>query len=262
MKYVIINVTLALCAAFLTNILLHEFVHYLTALSLGSQATLFHNYVSASLSVSALEEGLFAGLAPLFTLLSGLMAYRIGRKREASSLSLYLQLFGIIGIISFFGYLMISSIIPTGDTGKVMNVLGVHLWLQIAISVLSIPAITLILMRATPDFERFSSIDFGDNRMNRKKWSMSLILYPLLISIGIVSLLQIPVPHIASILATVCAPMSLMATFGTFVGSKETLTIAPEANWLTGQINWGFVIFFIIPMVLNRILTFGIGGGH
>lgn len=262
MKYVIINVTLALCAAFLTNILLHELVHYLTALSLGNQATLFHNYVLANLPASALEEGLYAGLAPLFTLLSGLITYRIGRKHNASALSLYLQLFGIIGIISFFGYLLISPMIPTGDTGKVMHILGIPLWQQIIISAFSLPAITLILMKATPDFERFSSIDFGDNRTNRKKWSMSLILYPLLISIVVISLLQMPVPHIASILATVCAPMSLMATFGTFIGNKETLTITPAADWLTGQLSWAFVFLFIIPMVLNRILVFGVGSGH
>ena len=257
MKNTIINSTLALSTAFLLTIILHELAHYLMAIFLNYEATLYHNMVAFKTPENEFHEIMIAGIAPIFSLLQGVLAYQYSKRMKTSPESLLVLWFGLVGMITFFGYLMIAPLVPVGDTGKVFSLLHVPISIQLFVSIVAVVSITFILMKCTVEFEKYALQDFGNVRMNRKKWGLSLLLFPLLLSIFITTLLQFPVQHFASILATVCAPLSILAVVGTFMGSKEALQKNIEGKSVDDSI-WvlGLVLFFLM-VGLNRVLVEG-----
>ena len=174
-----------------------------------------------------------------------------------NALSLFVLSFGVAGIITFFGYLMIAPLIPVGDTGRVFSLLGVPIVIQVVFSIIAVFCVTLILMKSTKYFERYAIEDFGSLSTNRKRWSIALILVPLILSIAIVTLLQFPIPHIASIIATVCAPFSIMAVFGTFIGSKKEINRSENGSSINKRISIPLLTFFILVIIAIRMLVSG-----
>ncbi|WP_452222787.1 hypothetical protein [Lacinutrix chionoecetis] len=258
MTRTIINSTIALTTAFLLTIILHELAHYVMSISLDYDTTLFHNKVVTKTSGIKTHEIMIAGIAPLFSLAQGIIAYTISKAMKPNPISLLILWLGIAGIITFFGYLMIAPIIPIGDTGKVFSMLNIPMIIQVIISILALLVITILLMKSTKQFEKYAIKDFGDIKTNRKKWSISLILIPLLISIILITIFQFPIPHIASILATVCAPFSIMAIFGTFIGGKNEIKADLQGNSLNKNISIPILFLLILTIIVNRMLVSGI----
>jgi len=196
---------------------------------------------------------LVAGAGPIFSLIQGVFFLRWSRILKKGVKALFALWMGLAGLICFFGYVMIAPIIKVGDTGFVFEKLGVPMWFQIFLAIIAVVAITLILMRTVKDFEQF----IDQEEVNRLSWANDLILLPLLIGIVIISLLQLPVPHFASILATSCAPMSMMAVYGTFLGSKNEI----ERNLSLSSIRSQFSLLLLIGVILivgaNRLLVLG-----
>ena len=258
MTKAIINSTLGLTTAFLLTILLHELAHYLMSLGLGYESTLYHNMVLSKTNDIKSHDIMIAGIAPLFSLLQGILAYQLAKKMKTSPQSLFVLWFGLAGIITFFGYLMIAPLIPIGDTGKVFLLLNVPMFIQIICSILAIGIVTIILVKSAKQFERYAMEDFGSISVNRKQWSFSLILIPLLLSIIVVTLFQFPIPHIVSILATICTPFSIMAVFGTFIGSKNELITDSKGKSINQHISVFLISLFVLVVILNRLLVNGI----
>ncbi len=254
----IINSTIGLTSAFLLTIILHELAHYLMSISLDYETTLFHNRVITKTNGIKTHEMLIAGIAPFFSLVQGIIAYTFSKNIKSNSTSLFILWFGLAGIITFFGYLMIAPVIPVGDTGKVFSMLNISLIFQIIISILAVVTITILLIKSAKRFERFAIEDFGNTKTTRKKWAISLILIPLLISIVLITILQFPIPHIASVLATVCAPFSIMAIFGTFIGNKNELITDLRGKSINEHISIPLILLFILIITVNRILVSGI----
>lgn len=254
----IVNSSIALTTAYLLTIILHEIAHYLMSISLGYETALYHNYIYYVSSGSKMHDILIAGIGPLFSLILGVIAYSVSKKIKTSPISLFALWLGIAGLVTFFGYLMIAPLIPVGDTGKVFSLLNIPMWLQIIISIFAIIAITIILIKSTNQFEKYATEDFGSIKINRQKWSVSLILIPLILSIILISLLQLPIPHIASILATVCAPFSIMAVFGTFIGRKDKLNRDLDGISINNKISTMLIAALVIMVIINRILVYGI----
>jgi len=258
MTKTIINSTIGLTTAFLLTIILHELAHYVMSISLDYETTLFHNKVVTKTNGIKTHEIMIAGIAPLFSLAQGIIAYTFSKTMKPNPISLLILWLGIAGIITFFGYLMIAPIIPIGDTGKVFSMLNIPMIIQVIISILALLVITILLMKSTKQFEKYAIKDFGDIKTNRQKWSISLILIPLLISIILITIFQFPIPHIASILATVCAPFSIMAIFGTFIGGKNDIKADLRGKSLNKNISIPISSLFILTIIVNRILVSGI----
>ncbi len=252
------NSTIGLTAAFLLTIILHEIAHYLMSIALNYEAVLYHNRVFTKTTGIKSDEVLIAGIAPVFSLVQGIVAYKCAKLLKTSSKSLFMLWFGLAGMITFFGYLIIAPVVTVGDTGKVFNLLNIPISIQIIIAILSLFTITIILIKSTPEFERYAWEDYGSIQKNRKKWSFSLILIPLLITIVIVSLFQFPIPHIASIIATVCTPFSIMAVFGTFMGKKEKINKDLDGTSINSQFSYSLIILLITIIALNRFLVYGL----
>ena len=254
----IINSTIGLTSAYLLTIILHEITHYLMSIMLGYEATLYHNKVFTKTNGVINHEILIAGIAPLSSLLLGILAYQYSKVMKTNAQSLFVLWFGLAGIITFFGYLMIAPLIPIGDTGKVFSLLNIPMIVQIIVSLLSIASITLILIKSTTQFERYAIEEFGSIKRDRKRWSFSLILIPLFLSIFLITLFQFPIPHIVSILATVCAPFSIMAVYGTFIGNKQEVKRDLKGVSINKQVSIPLIILFVSIVILNRILVQGI----
>ena len=258
MKFSIINSTLALTMALLLTIILHELAHYIVALGLGYKPTLFHNRVEYGTSGPELNHMWIAAAGPLFSLVQGIIAYFAAKRMRTSSLSLFCLWFAVAGLITFFGYLMIAPLVPIGDTGKVFRILNIPMLIQIACAILAIVLITLILIRSTVLFERHAIEDFGSTEVNRKRWAVSLILYPLLISILLSTVCQFPIPHIISILATICAPFSIMAVFGTFIGRKTAIKSDENGESINKSVSKVLLLLLVIVAIVNRLLVSGV----
>lgn len=254
----IINSTLGLSTAFLMTIILHEIAHYTMSVILGYETILYHNRVISKTNGIKSHEILIAGLAPIFSLIQGFVAFNYSKRMTKSNLSMLVLWFGLAGIITFFGYLMIAPIFPFGDTGKVFDLLNIPTWIQTIISIISIIIFTIIMIKSTKEFEKYAIDDFGSTIKNRKKWAFSFIFIPLIISIVIITIFQFPIPHFISVLATICAPFSIMAVFGSFIGNKETIKRDLTGKSINEKISITIIILFIISIIINRILVAGI----
>ena len=147
------------------------------------------------------------------------------------------------------------SLIAVDDTGKVFEILNVPMTLQFIIAILAIIVITIIFVKST---KIFAIKDFGSTKVNRIKWSLSLMLFPLLISIVLITLLQFPILHVISILATSCAPFSIMAVFGTFIGNKEKIGRDLNGKSIKKYVSIPLISLFVLAVIFNRILVHGI----
>lgn len=258
MKNCIVNSTLALTSAFLMTVILHEVAHYFMAFILGCKPTLFHNRVEYATNGFVNNDLLIAGAGPLFSLIQGLIAYHFAKKIKIGAGALFVLWFGLAGLITFFGYLMIAPMVPMGDTGKVFYILKVPILVQIAIALFAIVGITIILIKSTTLFERYVIEDSMKIKETRKKWAIAMILTPLLLSIILITILQFPIPHIASILATTCGPFSIMAIFGTFLGSKNKINSDFKVNSINDGLSISLILIFVSIFLLNRFLVSGI----
>jgi len=228
------------------------------AIVLGYDATLFHNYVAFPTPKNVNHQILIAGIGPVFSLLSGIIFYQMAKSNKANIYSLYFLWMGIVGISSFFGYLLIAPFATFGDTGKVFNLLEIPMELQIIFSVFSIAMITIILIKSTRHLENFIIYDFGSTRTNRTKYAISLILIPLISGIILSTALQFPIPHPLSLIASICMPMCIMAIFGTFLGSNKALAVNKDSSQNLHKFSYIMALLFIFTIIINRLLTYGI----
>lgn len=259
MKNTIINSSLAFTTALLLTIIFHELAHFLVAILLGYESTLFHNRVVNSLPFEKeYQELLFAGIAPVFSLIQGIVFLKISSKLDPSIKSLTCNWIGIGGMITFFGYLTISPFVPFGDTGKVFSILNVPIFIQIIIAIASVISITVILMNSVILFEKFISENLTKVKEVRLKWANSLILFPLIIGTILVALFQLPIKFLVSILGVLCSPFPIFALYGAFVGSKTEIDSTGKSNNVNTSVSYFLLGILIVLVLANRFLVNGV----
>lgn len=256
MKNAIINSSLALTSAYIITILLHELAHFLPAIMLGYDATLFHNRVLHSGVENVWHSGLIAGAGPLFSLLQALICFKLIQTIRSDYMALFLLWMAISGFVMFFGYVMIGPFVPIGDTGKVFALIGLPVWVQILLAILASAFLVVILLISGKKFERFSYTLSENLKNDRIKWANGLIMFPLFISIALVTLLQFPIPHIVSILPTTMAPFSIMTSYGAVASNKHPLPVKKSA--VNMRIAKGLLLVFILSIAINRLLVMGL----
>lgn len=249
-----INSTLAFTAAFLFTILLHETAHYVTALLLDSKALLFHNYVRAWLSDSPYDQVLFAGVAPLFSLILGIISLLVSKRIGPGATGLFCLWMGICGLCTFFGYLFVAPLLTFGDTGRVFQLLGVPFWVQLLLSVGAVIGLTIWLRRLAPSFNVFAPAPAARQTARAN----AQILFPLLTGVVLVGLLQFPLQNVASLLAVLAAPMSIFAVYGTLMGAKLS-PAETVSTMLQDRVSRSLIFLFLLAVVINRLLAHGAG---
>ena len=117
-----IHSVLIFVSAFVSNTLIHEGAHAVVAKVAGLHPVLHHNYVSTpdKESASTLVKILIPAAGPLMSLLQGIIFLIVLRRTDQKSLlTLFYLWLSVMGFINFVGYLMLTPVVPYGDTGRV-----------------------------------------------------------------------------------------------------------------------------------------------
>ena len=257
LKFVLINSTLAYIAATLLATIIHEAGHFITALSLGLDATLYHNYVVSGEKSDFLSSILVPAGGPVISLISGILFLYTFNKISNPFISLLVFWLGIKGVISFLGYLMIAPFVAVGDTGKIFSLIEMPMVWQLAIMVVSLLVAVLFLLKLHRGYEVFIHEDLQPIDKHKKgKWANALIMYPIFIGIVVTTLLAFPIPHIVSILPATTMPFMLFMTYGKIITSKNQLPANGSKNF--NSLSYWLILISLVAVILNRVLVFGL----
>lgn len=240
---------------------LHEFGHFLASVFVhAKQISIHHNYSSNLDAGLPLRSLLFIKAAgPLASIIIGLSFHLLCFLQSSRNIlflfKLYMSGFGYIG---FFGYLMISPLFEAGDTGYICHALGLPLWITTMIGLAG--AITLYFLMASlmKHFVEMGSNETIENKQSRRFFLRHLLLYPVPIGAVILTLLNLPIPAYLSLIAPVCTPFTFLWAYGNGLHKKYEKVCASKSSEITSRVKPAVIIFFILIIIINRLLVAGI----
>jgi hypothetical protein len=256
----IINSSILFVITSTLEMTLHELGHFIAGhLVHGKGIILFHNYVSGDSENMPLNQVLFVKAAgPLVSLFIGIIFQLICVKISTRNLTflfcLYMSVFGYIG---FFGYLMIAPVFTYGDTGYIFNALNFPMWIIICIALSGAVILYFIMRSLMKYFVALGTEEISNSKELRSPFVNSLIFYPLLIGILITTLLNLPVPTFASIIAPLCSPFAIMWAYGDALRKIYPHTIMSKDLLSINSKNLKWLIALILIVLMNRLLVMG-----
>lgn len=260
-RNLIINSTLLFVIASTLEMTLHELGHFIAGhLVDGKDITLYHNYVSDNSDDLTMNEVLFVKAAgPLVSLFIGIIFQLICAKLSNRNLTflfyLYMSVFGYIG---FFGYLMIAPFFTYGDTGYICHALNFPTWLTVSIALFGAVILFFIMRSLMRFFVELGTEEIINAKEYRVPFINALIFYPLLFGMIITTLLNLPVPTFASIIAPICSPFTLMWAYGDALRKKYPGTLMNQSLTSINSKNVTLLIVFAMIVLMNRLLVMGI----
>lgn len=260
-KNIIINSAILFSIAAIVGMTLHECGHYLMAWFYhASNFTLHHNYVSYDNELLTINQRIgIAAAGPIVSILSGILFHIIVKKYKTPNLlRLFLLYMSAHGYIGFFGYLMIAPVFVYGDTGFICHALHFPMFVTIGIAILGILALYFIMQKIGQEFIFFLSKEEYEDEIKRKAFFNSLVQYPIYIGIVITTLLNLPVPTMASLIAPLCSPFSLMWCFGALMGKKHPYPNKAVETSSIDKISVLWIFIFVLVVIINRLLAYQI----
>jgi hypothetical protein len=238
-------------AAYLLTIMVHELGHALTSWSLGGQPVLHNTSVDtlnhAALPVATLVRITAAG--PLVSLAQGLtLLWHAHRTRATGAGALFGLYLGVFGVINFLGYLMISPLVPGGDTGQLVALLHVPAGVQWATAALALVLLMRLIRGTGPLFVQQLAAPAQHEAGARQAGLQALLLWPWAVGSAVLVLLAVPAPQLSILLNL---PMSSLVLFGAYrAGQRQpapALAAAPawwQASWLPLLAAGGLALLF------------------
>lgn len=260
-RNIIIISTILFIAATLWQQTLHESGHFIAAILLHSHdVTLYHNYVAHDMSsLDITSRIMIAAAGPIMSLLVGILFQFIcSRVERRNSLFLFLLYMSAFGYINFGGYLLISPIFTGGDTGFIFQQLGFPLWLSILFAFGGVVFLFYSMKMLSHFFVEMASVDILNEGAQRKQFIDALIQYPIYLGIAATVLLNLPAPVFLSLLYPICSPFTLFWGYGYLTNGEYDVAKANQAFDQWTKIQPGMVAFFIISILVNRLLVFGL----
>jgi hypothetical protein len=247
-KSLAINSILIIISSSIIGTVLHELAHYVTAYYLNLKSELHHNYVQPLVENGTEQQyAIMAAAGPLFSLVFGIFVLSISIKYIKPSLfKLFMTWLGMGSILELFGYLLISPIAKEGDTGRVFAYLGVPMYLSISIAIISFIYINYLFARLVNQFVFYKNNTIFD----KKETQEQLFLYPILSSIIIMTLLNLPIITWISLLPTIFMPMTYLRTRGEYKKLKLT-----DADLTIDKVSIPLIILTIATIILFRFLV-------
>jgi hypothetical protein len=145
----------AFAAAIFITLIVHEFAHGLTArLIYGLHPTVYGLH-EKDIASSRGAVGVIAGAGPVVSLIVGaIVLWGLHRPLRGQGYARYLTLWvGILGIATFFGYLLTAPFFAEGDVGVVLKSAGLNTWAgQWLTFVLGVAGFVLVAKLAVPFF--------------------------------------------------------------------------------------------------------------
>jgi len=246
-KTLAINSTLIVISTTLIGTITHELAHYLTADYFGLKPELHHNYVNFMTdNATELQKVIVAGAGPLFSLIFGIVTLFISIKLIKPNLfKLFMLWLGMNGILMFLGYILIAPIAKEGDTGKVFDYFNIPVSVSILIAIISFGVIIYLFSKLAKEFRFYKNEDAFKQNKNAKQ----LFFYPVLISILVITLLNLPVITWVSLLPTIFMPMTYFSTMGSYKKLKFN-----DAKMKIDSISTPLIILTICIIILFRLL--------
>ena len=259
-KNIVINSTILFVIAAIAETIMHESGHFIAGILVhAKEVTLFHNYVSDNADNLSLSESIFIkGAGPFVSLFIGVLFHFICSRQKERGLTflfnLYMSVFGYIGML---GYLMIAPIFTYGDTGYICKALNFPLWLTVTLALAGAFLLYLLMRILVRYFVEMATKEIAETKELRSHFIASLVFYPVLLGIVISTLLNLPVPTFASLIAPICSPFTILWTYRNalsqkYPGDKMSMDITS-----VNKINYKWVIVFVLTIVVNRYLVTG-----
>ena len=247
-KFLAINSIFILVSTTIIGNILHEVAHFIMASYFDLQPELHHNYVNyMSDNATKLQNAVIAGIGPILSLTLGVTSLFIAiRILKLSLLKLFMLWLGIGGLINFFGYILIAPIATDGDTGKVFKYWNVPIWASASIAIVSFLIIVVVLKNLAKEFRFYKNRDTFDQEVNGRQ----LFVYPILSSIVLITILNLPVVHWVSLLPTIFLPMAYFNPWRRY--RKLELN---DADLKIDHISKPLIILTISSIILFRILV-------
>jgi len=250
----LINSTLAFTAAFFLTTLIHELGHFLVYYIGGAHPVLYHNYVSASDEVIGDIFRVLAALGgPIISLVQVIVFISILKNEsKRGTLQLFFLWLGLLGMVNFFGYLMITPISSAGDTGKVADILHLDLFYRILIAASGFIVLLRILLKAGKLFTAF--IPGKEDIRERRKFVYTIMFFPIILGSIVKTAFAFPVPVWISVLYTATSAWVIMITFGVILRNPGR---KPGNSEVQERISLPMIALLILMIVLNRLLVDG-----
>jgi len=244
--------------SFILNTTIHEGAHAVMAKITGLHPVLYHNYVSSSEgeSASTLVKILTPAAGPLMSLLQGIIfLFFLRRRSQKSLITLFYLWMSVMGFINIGGYLMLTPLVPYGDTGKVFALLNTPQWLKWVIALGGLIGLIRMISSFTPDFENQVPGNIPDQNFVPGKLANVLIALPVLVGCVLTSLLSLPVPTFISIIYPATSPFIAFMIYGQLRGKGENLVgkaVYPD------NISIPLVALTALAIVGSRLLVSGV----
>jgi hypothetical protein len=251
-----LNSTLAFVSAFFLTTMAHELGHFAAYIALGAHPILFHNAVETPGQVLAVPSRIIGALAgPVVSLLQGIaLAFVVRKRAEAQPVDLLVLWLSLLGLVNFFGYLMMTPLSTVGDTGQVAELLHVPYAYRVLVAAAGLGILLLLVRSVGAKFSRF--VPSADPLPAKKGILYQLILFPLLIGSGINTLFAFPVAATLSVIYPATSSFVIMTSFGTALRASAT---AKHRSRSDEHLSVPLIVLTGAMMVIDRILTSGWG---
>lgn len=211
LRAVTINSTLIYITAFIMTSALHESSHALVGSVFNTNPVLHHNFVEhfPSIMPTINANVLIAVAGPITSLVQGIVfGFLFLRSRYRDLVNLFVLWSSVLGLNNFLGYVMTGPFAQSGDIGKVWQLLGVPVWIQI----MSVTCCSLILLyvayRLTVPFLSFANDPMWlESSSAKQSFSFHILILPWLMGSFIITLLYLPIVAIVSIVYPVMSGM-------------------------------------------------------
>jgi hypothetical protein len=260
-RFIIINSAILFVIASVLAMTIHEFGHFFASILVNAQQlSIHHNYTSNSGGgLSSTSMIFIKSTGPLVSLMIGVVFhYMCSRQAKRSIIFLFEAYMALFGYIGFFGYLIIAPLTPGGDTGYVFYSLGLPVWAMIILAMGGAVVLYFLINILMKYFVEMGSREIMENGEKRQIFIRSLIFLPMIIGIVVTTILNLPVPSYISLIAPVCGSLTILCGYNT--ASEKTFSLK-NINGGFDQINkfnliW--VVFFVLTIIMNRLLVLGI----
>lgn len=247
-KALAINSILIVISVTLIVTIIHEFGHYIVALYFRFKPSLHHNYVNYDETIGTdTQNTIVAAAGPLISLIQGIIGLIVATKIKKPSLfKLFMQWFGMQGLLTFMGYFLIAPFIAQGDTGKIFAYFHVPTVVAIIIAILMFIWINLLFRKFAKQFIYYKN----EATFNKIENAKQMFLLPIYSSIILVSLLSLPVVTWVSLLPTIFMPFTYFSVLGGY--KKLNINDAPvEINKISAPL----IIVCILSIIIFRVLV-------
>jgi hypothetical protein len=243
-------------AAYLATIMLHETAHAVVSWLLGGRPVQYNTWVRNTNPALATTAELYVALAgPLFSLGQGLLLLRYSfRTRQAGNWPLLRLYAGVFGLMNFLGYVVIGPVAHSGDSGQIMTILHVPLWLQWSLALLAFAALNVLIQQTGPLFLRQLPPATQADEQQRVAGLQVVLQWPWVIGSLVLVVLSLPSPLLA-LLYIPLVPMVLRRAYRSAL--KQPITSIPATQGQL-QLQWVVVAVPIVLASLYRYFAMGI----